>query len=139
MQDIRRKLPWYVSDFTDAVHIQSVATIFFMYFACLTPIVTFGLLLGQATGNNMVRHYNLYRHDNTHYNTYKHAWYMSSMHAMLVVRDGEIDSFWRFFLLVLNLLLKYPDLKICHPQCVLLCITFCPLCRQPWRVWCQEP
>jgi len=51
--DIKRKLPWYLSDFTDALHVQSVAAIFFMYFACLTPIVTFGLLLGQATGNNM--------------------------------------------------------------------------------------
>jgi len=51
INDIKRKAPWYLSDFTDALHVQSVATIFFMYFACLTPIVTFGGLLGAATGN----------------------------------------------------------------------------------------
>ena len=34
---------------------QCIASVFFMYFACLTPIITFGGLLGAATDNNMVR------------------------------------------------------------------------------------
>lgn len=52
--DIKRKLPWYWSDFKDAFVLQSIASIFFLYFACLTPIITFGGLLGSATGNNIV-------------------------------------------------------------------------------------
>lgn len=53
INDIKRKYPWYISDFTDAFVLQSVASIFFLYFACLTPIITFGGLLGDATGNNI--------------------------------------------------------------------------------------
>lgn len=52
--DIKRKVPWYLSDFTDALHVQCIAAFFFMYFASLTPIITFGGLLGAATGNNIV-------------------------------------------------------------------------------------
>lgn len=52
--DIKRKIPWYWSDFKDAFVLQSIASIFFLYFACLTPIITFGGLLGSATGNNIV-------------------------------------------------------------------------------------
>ncbi len=52
--DIKRKAPWFLSDFKDALHIQSIASIFFMYFACLTPIITFGGLLGSATDDNIV-------------------------------------------------------------------------------------
>ncbi|XP_028966571.1 electroneutral sodium bicarbonate exchanger 1 [Galendromus occidentalis] len=53
MNDIRRKKPWYISDFTDAFSLQSIASIFFLYFACLTPIITFGGLLGAATDNRI--------------------------------------------------------------------------------------
>ncbi|KAL5005938.1 hypothetical protein ScPMuIL_017096 [Solemya velum] len=51
--DVRRKVPFFVSDFKDAVHVQSLASFIFLYFACLTPIITFGGLLGDATGNYM--------------------------------------------------------------------------------------
>lgn len=51
--DLRRKLPWYVSDFKDAANLQCVASWIFLYFACLSPIITFGGLLGHATGNHM--------------------------------------------------------------------------------------
>lgn len=54
--DIKRKLPWYVSDIKDAFNMQSVATICFMYFALLAPIVTFGGLLEEATHQRMVGH-----------------------------------------------------------------------------------
>jgi sodium bicarbonate transporter 10 len=43
-----------VSDLTDAISFQSVAAIIFLYFACLSPIITFGGLLSKATDNNMV-------------------------------------------------------------------------------------
>lgn len=53
INDVKRKLPWYWSDFKDAFVLQSIASIFFLYFACLTPIITFGGLLGEATHNNI--------------------------------------------------------------------------------------
>ena len=52
--DIKRKAKWYISDYKDVLHVQCIASVFFMYFACLTPIITFGGLLGAATDNNMV-------------------------------------------------------------------------------------
>ncbi|KAI6220175.1 Anion exchange protein [Aphelenchoides besseyi] len=53
MADIRRKLPWYLSDYRDALNMQCVATVCFMYFALLAPIVTFGGLLEEATHQRM--------------------------------------------------------------------------------------
>lgn len=49
MEDIKRKVPFYWSDYKDALNIQCVASFFFIYFAVLTPIVTFGGLLDDAT------------------------------------------------------------------------------------------
>ncbi|XP_045177681.2 sodium bicarbonate cotransporter 3-like isoform X2 [Mercenaria mercenaria] len=53
LQDIKRKIPFYLSDFKDALHIQCVASFFFLFLATLTPNVTFGGLLGHATDNYM--------------------------------------------------------------------------------------
>jgi len=53
INDIKRKKPWYPIDFKDGIHIQSLASYVFIYFACLTPIVTFGGLLGDATENRI--------------------------------------------------------------------------------------
>lgn len=53
--DIKRKVRWYPSDFRDALSVQAVASFVFLYFACLTPIITFGGLLGDATDMYMVR------------------------------------------------------------------------------------
>ena len=53
--DIKRKVPHYASDFTDALSVQSLASFLFLYFACLTPIITFGGLLSDATDKNLVR------------------------------------------------------------------------------------
>ncbi|XP_045760756.1 sodium bicarbonate cotransporter 3 isoform X3 [Maniola jurtina] len=53
INDLKRKMPWYWSDFKDALAIQCVASWIFLYFACLSPIITFGGLLGEATGKNM--------------------------------------------------------------------------------------
>jgi len=54
IQDIKRKVRWYKSDFTDCLSLQCVASFFFIYFAVLTPIVTFGGLLGDATHSYLV-------------------------------------------------------------------------------------
>ncbi|XP_071448217.1 electroneutral sodium bicarbonate exchanger 1 isoform X3 [Hetaerina americana] len=53
VNDIKRKVPWYWSDFKDALALQCIASWIFLYFACLSPIITFGGLLGEATGRNM--------------------------------------------------------------------------------------
>ncbi|CAH0726442.1 unnamed protein product, partial [Brenthis ino] len=53
INDLKRKAPWYWSDFKDAFALQCVASWIFLYFACLSPIITFGGLLGEATGKNM--------------------------------------------------------------------------------------
>lgn len=55
IDDIKRKAPWYWSDFKDGFNFQCLSSIMFMYFACLSPIITFGGLLGAATDQNMVR------------------------------------------------------------------------------------
>lgn len=53
INDLKRKQPFYLSDFKDALNLQCVASWIFLYFACLSPIITFGGLLSQATGKNM--------------------------------------------------------------------------------------
>uniref|UniRef100_A0A4W3JDA7 Anion exchange protein n=1 Tax=Callorhinchus milii TaxID=7868 RepID=A0A4W3JDA7_CALMI len=47
--DIKRKIPWYWSDFKDAFSLQCVASFLFLYCACMSPVITFGGLLGEAT------------------------------------------------------------------------------------------
>ncbi|XP_075413036.1 electrogenic sodium bicarbonate cotransporter 4 [Tenrec ecaudatus] len=49
--DIKRKLPWFPSDFCDGFHIQSISAILFIYLGCITNAITFGGLLGDATDN----------------------------------------------------------------------------------------
>ncbi|XP_034474730.1 sodium bicarbonate cotransporter 3 isoform X1 [Drosophila innubila] len=53
INDFKRKAPWYLSDYRDALSMQCVASWIFLYFACLSPIITFGGLLSEATGKNM--------------------------------------------------------------------------------------
>lgn len=47
INDLKRKAPWYWSDFKDALALQCIASWIFLYFACLSPIITFGGLLGK--------------------------------------------------------------------------------------------
>ncbi|XP_061554596.1 LOW QUALITY PROTEIN: electrogenic sodium bicarbonate cotransporter 1-like [Phycodurus eques] len=47
--DVKRKLPYFASDFYDALHIQSLSTILFIYLGTVTNAITFGGLLGDAT------------------------------------------------------------------------------------------
>ncbi|XP_069508769.1 anion exchange protein 4 isoform X2 [Ambystoma mexicanum] len=51
IQDIRRKAPWYWSDFYDSLHVQCFAAILYIYLATVTNAITFGGMLGDATDN----------------------------------------------------------------------------------------
>uniref|UniRef100_A0A3Q2CRM4 Sodium bicarbonate cotransporter 3-like n=1 Tax=Cyprinodon variegatus TaxID=28743 RepID=A0A3Q2CRM4_CYPVA len=53
MNDVRRKAPFYWSDIKDALSLQCLASILFLYCACMSPVVTFGGLLGEATKGNI--------------------------------------------------------------------------------------
>lgn len=48
-QDLARRLPNYMDDFRQGFQKKCVASILFMFFACLAPAVTFGGLMGAAT------------------------------------------------------------------------------------------
>lgn len=52
-RDFGNRLPQYKSDITDGLNAQSLATIMFLFFACLAPAIGFGGVLGAATGNSM--------------------------------------------------------------------------------------
>ncbi|XP_014908809.1 anion exchange protein 3 isoform X3 [Poecilia latipinna] len=49
IHDMRRRYPQYVSDLRDALDTQCVAAVIFIYFAALSPTITFGGLLGEKT------------------------------------------------------------------------------------------
>ncbi|XP_022535905.1 anion exchange protein 3 isoform X4 [Astyanax mexicanus] len=49
IHDIRRRYPHYMSDLKDAVDTQCIAAVIFIYFAALSPTITFGGLLGEKT------------------------------------------------------------------------------------------
>uniref|UniRef100_A0A8C7C138 Anion exchange protein n=1 Tax=Neovison vison TaxID=452646 RepID=A0A8C7C138_NEOVI len=53
VRDIRRRYPYYLSDITDAFSPQVLAAVIFIYFAALSPAITFGGLLGEKTQNMM--------------------------------------------------------------------------------------
>ncbi|XP_004684149.2 PREDICTED: band 3 anion transport protein [Condylura cristata] len=53
VRDIRRRYPRYLSDITDALSPQVLAAVIFIYFAALSPAITFGGLLGEKTRNLM--------------------------------------------------------------------------------------
>uniref|UniRef100_A0A8C1I2U2 Anion exchange protein n=1 Tax=Cyprinus carpio carpio TaxID=630221 RepID=A0A8C1I2U2_CYPCA len=53
IHDIRRRYPRYISDLKDAVDTQCIAAVIFIYFAALSPTITFGGLLGEKTQGMM--------------------------------------------------------------------------------------
>ncbi|XP_072796159.1 band 3 anion transport protein [Vicugna pacos] len=53
VRDIRRRYPRYLSDISDALSPQVLAAVIFIYFAALSPAITFGGLLGEKTQNLM--------------------------------------------------------------------------------------
>ncbi|XP_029361190.1 sodium bicarbonate cotransporter 3 isoform X2 [Echeneis naucrates] len=53
VNDVRRKLPLLWSDIRDAFSLQCLASVLFLYCACMSPVITFGGLLGEATKGNI--------------------------------------------------------------------------------------
>ncbi|XP_061738117.1 sodium bicarbonate cotransporter 3-like isoform X3 [Nerophis ophidion] len=51
--DIKRKAPFYWSDIRDSFSLQCLASVLFLYCACMSPVITFGGLLGEATKGNI--------------------------------------------------------------------------------------
>ncbi|KAG8139929.1 hypothetical protein E2320_002690 [Naja naja] len=49
VKDIKRRYPKYLSDITDALNPQCLAAVIFIYFAALSPAITFGGLLAEKT------------------------------------------------------------------------------------------
>ncbi|MCI4391114.1 hypothetical protein PGIGA_G00130550 [Pangasianodon gigas] len=52
--DVKRKAPFYWSDVRDAFSLQCLASVLFLYCACMSPVITFGGLLGEITKNNIM-------------------------------------------------------------------------------------
>ncbi|XP_073456734.1 electrogenic sodium bicarbonate cotransporter 1 isoform X4 [Aquarana catesbeiana] len=51
VEDIKRKAPFFASDFYDGLSIQSLSAMLFIYLGTVTNAITFGGLLGDATEN----------------------------------------------------------------------------------------
>ncbi|XP_041447010.1 electrogenic sodium bicarbonate cotransporter 1 isoform X5 [Xenopus laevis] len=51
VEDLKRKAPYFTSDFYDALSIQSLSAMLFIYLGTVTNAITFGGLLGDATDN----------------------------------------------------------------------------------------
>nr|XP_025034229.1 electrogenic sodium bicarbonate cotransporter 1 isoform X4 [Pelodiscus sinensis] len=51
VKDVKRKIPFFASDFYDALNIQALSAILFIYLGTVTNAITFGGLLGDATDN----------------------------------------------------------------------------------------
>ncbi|MGH0033861.1 MAG: sodium bicarbonate transporter family protein [Myxococcota bacterium] len=49
VDDVRRRLPLYASDFRDGLHPKVAASALFLYFACLANAIAFGALTGVVT------------------------------------------------------------------------------------------
>lgn len=47
VRDIKRRYRHYISDYTDGLNAQVLAAVIFIYFAALSPAITFGGLLGN--------------------------------------------------------------------------------------------
>lgn len=51
--DLKRRAPWYCSDWKDGFNSKSIAAALFMYFGCLAPGIAFGATM-QAVTNNQI-------------------------------------------------------------------------------------
>ena len=52
-RDFKNRFPQYKSDITDGLTGQCIATIMFLFFACLAPAIGFGSVVSAATNNHM--------------------------------------------------------------------------------------
>ena len=55
--DFKRRYPFYLSDFKDALNGQCIAAVVFIFFAALSPVITFGGLLGKLKYARMSLYY----------------------------------------------------------------------------------
>lgn len=53
MANVRRKAPFYASDFRDGLQSKAAASVLFMFFACLAPAVAFGGLVSELTDHQI--------------------------------------------------------------------------------------
>lgn len=53
VDDLKRRIPSYVSDFVDGLNTKTIASVLFLFFACLAPAITFGGLLSDQTGQQI--------------------------------------------------------------------------------------
>ncbi|TKS92274.1 Band 3 anion exchange protein [Collichthys lucidus] len=53
VKDLKRRYRHYISDYTDALNAQVLAAVIFIYFAALSPAITFGGLLADKTEKMM--------------------------------------------------------------------------------------
>mmetsp|Transcript_16326 Transcript_16326/g.33115 ORF Transcript_16326/g.33115 Transcript_16326/m.33115 type:complete len:576 (-) Transcript_16326:245-1972(-) len=49
IEDLKRRAPWYLDDWTDIFYAKVLASIFFMFFTSLAPAITFSVLLEDNT------------------------------------------------------------------------------------------
>tara|TARA_R110002072_G_C7978288_1_gene535815 strand:+ start:26040 stop:28073 length:2034 start_codon:yes stop_codon:yes gene_type:complete len=50
INDIKRRMPHYAADIKDGLHPKTIASVMFLFFACLAPAVTFGGVMSIQTG-----------------------------------------------------------------------------------------
>lgn len=53
IRDVRTRAKHYLSDFSDGLHFKTVASTFFLFFACLAPAIIFGGLMDAKTGGQI--------------------------------------------------------------------------------------
>ena len=49
LDDLKTKLPWYCSDFTDGFQIKTIITVLYLFWGAIANAVAFGALLGANT------------------------------------------------------------------------------------------
>eukprot|EP00250_Pteridium_aquilinum_P014615 c22094_g1_i4 orf=198-1544(+) len=52
-RDFERRIPHYLSDFVDGFHPKALASVFFLFFACLAPCIAFGGVLSHVTARHI--------------------------------------------------------------------------------------
>jgi len=53
INDIKRRFPHYTADIKDGLHPKTIASVMFLFFACLAPAVTFGGVMSIQTGGEI--------------------------------------------------------------------------------------
>lgn len=55
IKDIGRRYPKYLSDIKDGFSVQGLAALIFIYFAAVSPAITFGGLLGECQWTSSIK------------------------------------------------------------------------------------